>query len=212
MRNNKTNNNNWTVENIPDLSGKVIIVTGANCGIGFESSKEFARKCAHTILACHNLEKGEAALAEIKNEIPNASAEVIQLDLSSLSSVHQFAAGFKSKYDRLDILVNNAGVMYVPSGKTEDGFERHFGINHLPAACHRGSVSGEALPRGRKRPEEDPGVHPLPDRGALPDPGDDLDEVPERPGFHIPEIHGLFPGNDLSIYDRPRWIAGSDRP
>jgi NAD(P)-dependent dehydrogenase (short-subunit alcohol dehydrogenase family) len=131
MRTNKVNNNHWTIENIPDLSGKVSIVTGANCGIGFETAKELTRKCAHTILACRSLEKGEAALAEIKNEIPNASAEVIQLDLSSLASVHQFAKDFKAKYDRLDILVNNAGVMYVPYGKTEDGFERHFGTNHL---------------------------------------------------------------------------------
>ena len=131
MRNNNVNSNNWTIENIPDLNGKVIIVTGANCGIGFETAKEFARKCAHTILACRNLEKGEAALADIKKEIPNASAEVIQLDLSSLASVQQFAEDFKAKYKRLDILVNNAGVMYVPYGKTEDGFERHFGTNHL---------------------------------------------------------------------------------
>ena len=131
MRNNNANKNNWTIENMPDLTGKVAIVTGANCGIGFETAKEFSRKYAHTILACRNLEKGEAALADIKKEIPNASAEVIQLDLSSLASVQQFAADFNAKYERLDILVNNAGVMYVPYGKTEDGFERHFGINHL---------------------------------------------------------------------------------
>ena len=131
MRNNNPNNNHWTIENVPDLNGKVIIVTGANCGIGFETAKEFARKCAHTILACRNLEKGAAALAEIKNEIPTASAEVFHLDLSSLDSVHQFAADFKAKYNRLDVLVNNAGVMYVPYGKTKDGFERHFGTNHL---------------------------------------------------------------------------------
>jgi NAD(P)-dependent dehydrogenase (short-subunit alcohol dehydrogenase family) len=130
MRNNNSNNH-WTTEDMPDLNGKVIIVTGANSGIGFETAKEVARKGAHTILACRNLERGVAALTVIKNEITNASAEVIPLDLSSLVSVHQFAAEFKSKYDRLDILINNAGIMYVPYGKTEDGFERHFGTNHL---------------------------------------------------------------------------------
>jgi NAD(P)-dependent dehydrogenase (short-subunit alcohol dehydrogenase family) len=131
MRNYQSNNNNWTVERIPDLSGKVIIVTGANTGIGYETAKEVARKYARTVLACRNLEKGEAALARIKEEIPNASVEVIQLDLSSLASVRQFAEDFKAKYDRLDILINNAGIMYVPYGKTVDGFERHFGTNHL---------------------------------------------------------------------------------
>jgi NAD(P)-dependent dehydrogenase (short-subunit alcohol dehydrogenase family) len=131
MRINQSNNNNWTVERIPDLSGKVIIVTGANTGIGYETAKEVARKCARTVLACRNLEKGEAALVRIKDEIPNASVEVIQLDLSSLASVRQFAEDFKAKYDRLDILINNAGIMYVPYGKTIDGFERHFGTNHL---------------------------------------------------------------------------------
>jgi NAD(P)-dependent dehydrogenase (short-subunit alcohol dehydrogenase family) len=116
---------------MPDLNGKVIIVTGANSGIGFETAREVARKGAHTILACRDLDKGEAALTMIKNEITNASAEVMHLDLSSLASVHQFATDFKSKYGRLDILINNAGIMYVPYGKTEDGFERHFGTNHL---------------------------------------------------------------------------------
>jgi NAD(P)-dependent dehydrogenase (short-subunit alcohol dehydrogenase family) len=126
-----TMQSDWTAENIPDLTGKTIIVTGANCGIGCEAAKEFARKGAHIILACRNLDKAKAALDQIQAEIPYARAEVVQLDLSSLESVHRFADAFKAKYDRLDVLVNNAGIMWAPYGKTEDGFESQFGTNHL---------------------------------------------------------------------------------
>ena len=121
----------WTTANMPDLTGKVIIVTGANSGIGFEAAKAFARKGANTILACRSMDKAQAALAEIQAEIPDAQAEIMRLDLASQASIHQFAEAFKTKYDRLDILVNNAGIMMVPYGTTEDGFERQFGTNHL---------------------------------------------------------------------------------
>ncbi|MCJ7702983.1 MAG: oxidoreductase [Anaerolineales bacterium] len=130
---NYTNNRreNWTTENIPALAGKVIIVTGANSGIGLEAAKEFARQGAQTILACRSTDKAQAALAQIQAEIPNASAEIMQLDLASQKSIHLFAEAFKAKYDRLDVLLNNAGIMMVPYGTTEDGFERQFGTNHL---------------------------------------------------------------------------------
>ena len=121
----------WTASDMPDLSGKVIIVTGANSGIGYEAAKEFARKGAQTILACRSMDKAEAALDQILAEIPDAPAEIMQLDLASQASVREFADEFKAKYDRLDVLVNNAGIMMVPYGLTEDGFERQFGTNHL---------------------------------------------------------------------------------
>ncbi|NJD57969.1 MAG: short-chain dehydrogenase [Anaerolineales bacterium] len=122
---------NWTVNNIPDLTGKVIIVTGANSGIGLEAAREFARKGATTILACRNMDKARAALKSILAEIPQARAEIMQLDLASLNSIRSFADEFKSRYDRLDVLVNNAGIMMVPYRQTEDGFEAQFGTNHL---------------------------------------------------------------------------------
>ena len=124
-------NNNWTTNDIPDLTGKVIIVTGANSGIGYEAAKEFARKDAQTILACRSVDKAQRALNQIQAEIPSAAVDVIKLDLASQKSIRKFADIFKSKYDRLNILVNNAGVMMVSYGKTEDGFERQFGTNHL---------------------------------------------------------------------------------
>lgn len=122
---------NWTTEHMPDLTGKVIIVTGANSGIGFEAAKEFARKGAQTILACRNMDKAQVALAQIQAEIPHALAEIMPLDLASLASVHQFAASFKAKYGQLDVLVNNAGLGGIPYSTTEDGFEMQFGVNHL---------------------------------------------------------------------------------
>ena len=121
----------WTTTNIPDLAGKIVIVTGANVGVGYEAAKEFARKGARTILACRNIQKAQAAIEKIRKEIPAAPVEAMLLDLASLASVHKFTDTFKTKYDRLDILVNNAGIMWLPPGKTEDGFERHFGTNHL---------------------------------------------------------------------------------
>ena len=122
---------NWTTADIPDLTDKVVIVTGANSGIGFEATKELARKGAHTILACRNMEKAEAAWSAIRVEVPSAKGEVMELDLASLASVRQFATAFRAKYRRLDILINNAGIGGAAYSKTEDSFEMQFGVNHL---------------------------------------------------------------------------------
>jgi NAD(P)-dependent dehydrogenase (short-subunit alcohol dehydrogenase family) len=121
----------WTTEDIPNLTGKVMIVTGANSGIGYEAAKEFARKGAQTILACRNIEKAKIALEQIQAEIPDAQAEIMQLDLANLESVRTFVEAFKAKYQQLDVLVNNAGIMNVPYMTTVDGFESHLGTNHL---------------------------------------------------------------------------------
>ena len=124
-------NNNWTAEQIPDLTGKVIIVTGANSGIGLESAREFARKGADVVLACRSIGKAEAALSDIRQETADARATVMKLDLASLDSIRQFATEFKAGYSRLDVLLNNAGIMWIPYGRTVDGFERQFGTNHF---------------------------------------------------------------------------------
>ena len=121
----------WTTVDMPDLTGKVIIVTGANSGVGFEAAREFAYHGAQTILTCRTVEKGVAALAVIEAEMPDLKAEIMLLDLASQRSVQQFAADFKAKYDRLDVLVNNAGIMMVPYQLTEDGFESQMATNHL---------------------------------------------------------------------------------
>jgi len=124
-------NNKWTTENIPDQSGKSVIITGANSGIGYEATRALVSKGATVIMACRSLEKGEIAATQIRNENPGRKVSVKQLDLSDLSSVESFAKAFLSEYDQLDILINNAGVMATPYGKTADGFEMQFGTNHL---------------------------------------------------------------------------------
>jgi len=122
---------NWTAENIPDLTGKIAIVTGANSGIGYETARALARQEATVILACRNKDKGQAAERQIAQEYPGAKAELGLLDLSNLALVRRFAGEFTRRYDRLDILINNAGIMRTPFGKTADGFELQFGVNHL---------------------------------------------------------------------------------
>jgi len=121
----------WTHNDISDQAGKTVIITGANSGTGFETSRELAIKNATVIMAVRNLEKGNAAAAKIKKEFPKADVSVMKLDLSSLASIRKFASDFISKYKKLDILINNAGVMVPPYSKTEDGFELQFGTNHL---------------------------------------------------------------------------------
>lgn len=122
---------NWTKSNIPDLKEKVFIVTGANSGIGYESSLALAEKGAIVIMACRNLERGQHSLGTIKKEIPSAKLELMELDLASLSSIRKFAETFKSKYDRLDVLINNGGPIIAARSLTKDGFESHFGVGHL---------------------------------------------------------------------------------
>ncbi|NQT96841.1 MAG: SDR family NAD(P)-dependent oxidoreductase [Candidatus Marinimicrobia bacterium] len=117
---------------IPNLTGKITIVTGANSGIGLETARAFAAHGATVVMACRNLEKAQSAASEIRNTNPKAKLDLLELDLASLESVRKFADDFSAKYDRLDILANNAGVMALPEHyKTADGFEMQFGTNHL---------------------------------------------------------------------------------
>jgi NAD(P)-dependent dehydrogenase (short-subunit alcohol dehydrogenase family) len=122
---------NWTVNNIPDLSGKIIIITGANSGIGYESARELLRKGAEVVFASRNAGKAKNAINRIDKEIPGARMHFIELNLASLDSIRKFTEEYKSDYPKLDILLNNAGIMMVPYGKTEEGFERTIGTNHL---------------------------------------------------------------------------------
>jgi NAD(P)-dependent dehydrogenase (short-subunit alcohol dehydrogenase family) len=125
-------NDRWTSENIPDQTGRVAIVTGANSGLGYETARALARKGATVIMAVRNPEKGHTAAERIEGEAPASQVEVMHLDLADLDSVQQFAEAFGAGYDRLDLLINNAGVMMLPQRQaTADGFEMQFGTNHL---------------------------------------------------------------------------------
>jgi NAD(P)-dependent dehydrogenase (short-subunit alcohol dehydrogenase family) len=121
----------WTTENIPDLSGKVIVVTGGNSGLGFESVKAFVAKGAEVILASRVSEKGEKAKSLIIEELPNSKIIVLPLDLTDLNSIKEFAKLFKSNFNQLDVLLNNAGIMMSRYDRTKDGFESQIGTNHL---------------------------------------------------------------------------------
>lgn len=106
-------------------------VTGASSGLGFETTKELARKGAKVVMACRNPQKADTARKKIMNEIPDADLDVMILDLASQKSVADFADAFLEKYERLDTLVNNAGIMAAPYSETVDGFENHFATNYL---------------------------------------------------------------------------------
>jgi NAD(P)-dependent dehydrogenase (short-subunit alcohol dehydrogenase family) len=121
----------WNTNNIPNLEGKVAIITGATSGLGKEAAKVLSSKGAKVIMAVRNTKKGDTVVQEIKDVIPNASIDVRKLDLDSLKSVKEFSDGVSASYDRLDILINNAGVMACPFSKTTDGFEIQMGVNHL---------------------------------------------------------------------------------
>lgn len=120
----------WSPEG-QDLSGQLAVVTGANSGIGLETARTLAHLGAHVILACRDAEKAAVALADIQQSAPDATVEVMTLDLSSQASVEAFAVAFNARFDRLDLLINNAGVMVPPKTITEDGYELQFATNHL---------------------------------------------------------------------------------
>ncbi len=121
----------WTKENISNQSGKTIIVTGANTGVGFETALALYEKGAHVVLAGRDLKKIEEAIGRIENLKGNGSVEPGILDLASLKSVKQFAESFIKNYKQLDLLINNAGVMVPPASKTAEGYELQFGVNFL---------------------------------------------------------------------------------
>ena len=152
----------WTEKDLPDLSGKTVIVTGANSGIGFHTAKHLAAHGATVVMACRNTEAGQAAAAKI-----DGTTEVAELDLASLDSVRRFA----ESVDRpVDLLVNNAGVMYPPTYReTADGFELQYGTNHLGHVA----LTARLLPRLLEAPTPARGrggVH-RPPRGQRVGPG-----------------------------------------
>ena len=113
----------WTAADLPDQTGRTIVVTGANSGIGLVAARELARAGAHVVLAVRDTTKGEKAARDVPG-----SREVRELDLADLGSVHAFADAWDGD---IDVLVNNAGIMAVPQGTTADGFESQLGTNHL---------------------------------------------------------------------------------
>ena len=120
----------FTADHVPNQSGRTIMVTGANAGLGFETAKVLAGKGARVLLGCRSKGRAEEAMDKIIVEHPDADLTFVELDQASLASVRK-AAKKVEKEKRLDVLVNNAGIMGPPYELTEDGFESQFGVNHL---------------------------------------------------------------------------------
>ena len=122
---------NFNIDKAPTQQGKVAIVTGANTGLGYETTMGFAKKNMKVIMACRSQTRAEKAKAEIEAKMPDADLEIMLIDLSQLSSVRNFVENFKTKYTQLNLLINNAGIMWPPYTKTVDGFESQMGANYF---------------------------------------------------------------------------------
>lgn len=136
----------WTTTDIPDQTGRVAVITGANTGLGYETAAALAARGAHVILAVRNLDKGKDAAALVSRRNPGASVALQELDLTSLDSIRSAAEQLRADHDRIDLLINNAGVMWTPKSTTKDGFELQFGTNHLGHFAFTGLLLDRMLP------------------------------------------------------------------
>jgi NAD(P)-dependent dehydrogenase (short-subunit alcohol dehydrogenase family) len=141
-----SSNDKWSTADIPDLGGRVAVVTGSNTGIGYQAAAALAQSGAHVVLAVRDPQKGNLALARITAAHPDADVTLHALDLSSLDSVRAAATALRSAYPRIDLLINNAGVMWTPKQLTADGFELQFGTNHLGHFALTGLLLDSLLP------------------------------------------------------------------
>jgi NAD(P)-dependent dehydrogenase (short-subunit alcohol dehydrogenase family) len=136
----------WTTSHIPDQRGRTIVVTGANAGLGFQTARALALKGARVVLAVRDLGRGALAAERITAAYPRADVSLAQVDLSSLRSIRAAARGLLSDHERIDVLINNAGVVLTPRSTTSDGFELHFGTNHLGHFALTGLLLERLLP------------------------------------------------------------------
>ena len=121
----------WSAADIPDQHGRTAVVTGANGGLGLETARQLAAKGAHVLMAVRNQKKAVTAVEEIRAGVPDASLELVALDLSAQASVRTAAEQIMTAHKSIDLLINNAGIMGIPEAKTADGFEMQFGVDHL---------------------------------------------------------------------------------
>src|SRR3984885_11937054 len=136
----------WTTADIPDQTGRVAVITGANTGLGYETALALAAKGAHVVLAVRNLDKGKDAAARITANGPRGEVALQELDLTSLDSIRAAARQLRADHERIDLLINNAGGMWTPKSTTKDGFELQFGTNHLGHFALTGLLLDRLLP------------------------------------------------------------------
>ena len=134
----------WTPASIPDLSGRIAVVTGANSGLGYEATRLLAGNGAAVIMAVRDMDRGEEAAASLREDGTDG-LHVRHLDLADLAAIRSFAETVDEEFDRLDYLFNNAGIMAIPRDETADGFEKQFGVNHLGHFALTGHLLSQLL-------------------------------------------------------------------
>jgi len=151
----------WTQADLPDQSGRTVVVTGANSGLGYAATETLARNGAHVVMACRSVARGQEARDEIHDAVDGASLSVRELDLADLESIRSFATTFERERSELHVLCNNAGVMAIPRRETTDGFETQFGVNHLGHFALTGLLLDrlEATPGETRVVTQSSGVH-----------------------------------------------------
>src|SRR5437764_611623 len=125
----------WTVDDMPDQTGRTVLVTGANSGLGLRSAEALASRGARVLMGCRNQVKAAVALETVRNAAADAPPEVVPLDLADLEDVRACAERLTNELNHLDVLMNNAGAM-APRQRTRQGFEMQFGTNHLGHFAH----------------------------------------------------------------------------
>jgi NAD(P)-dependent dehydrogenase (short-subunit alcohol dehydrogenase family) len=140
----------WSAADVGDQEGRTFVVTGANSGIGLEAVRVLAARGATVVMACRNLQKAEAARAEVLRATPTARLSLVPLDLSDLDSVRACAARVLAEHETIDVLINNAGIMAIPRAETRQGFEMQLGTNHLGHFALTGLLIGRLRESGRR--------------------------------------------------------------
>ena len=141
----------WTEADIGDQTGRTVLITGANSGIGYEAARALSQHGAHVVLACRTRNKADDAVARIAALNPSGTTEILEMDLADLDSVADAASRFVSGHERLDVLVNNAGLMATPNQRTAQGFEMQFGVNHLGHFALTGHLTEMLMASGPAR-------------------------------------------------------------
>ncbi|MBI2706612.1 MAG: SDR family NAD(P)-dependent oxidoreductase [Actinobacteria bacterium] len=135
----------WTAADIADQRGRTAVITGANTGVGYETALALAAAGALTVLACRDRTRANDAAERIRPQCPDATVEVLPLDLADLAAVRAAAEEAHDRFERIDLLINNAGVMVPPLTRTADGFELQLGVNHLGHFAFTALVFGSPI-------------------------------------------------------------------
>lgn len=193
----------WTADHIPDQTDRVAVVTGANSGIGFETTKALADHGGTVIMACRNRSRADDAKRRVQEAVQGADLHVEDLDLASVASIEAFAERVRASDWQVDLLINNAGIMGVPRRETADGFEAQFGINHLGHFALTGLLL-DRLRQGGRVVTVSSGMH---ERGSL-----DFDDLHGEESYGRWDAYGASKlANVLFAYELDRRLEADGR-